>query len=76
MKYIGFMGSVKRQWGQSWPMLSQRFIDLRSSNCCACRATYPVVFTQVGEPTFREIEANLLERALEQEDVVISTGVA
>lgn len=72
---IGFMGVGKTTVGQKLAhALGQRFIDLDQAIAAHVGQPIPSFFTQVGEPTFREIEANLLERALEQEDVVISTG--
>lgn len=69
------MGVGKTTVGQKLARdLGQHFFDLDQAIAAHVGQPTPSFFTQVGEPTFREIEANLLERALEQEDVVISTG--
>ncbi|WP_371088838.1 shikimate kinase [Weissella confusa] len=72
---IGFMGAGKTTVGQELALdLSKHFIDLDQAIVEHVGQGIPAFFSQVGEPTFREIEAKMLAKVLEQPDTVISTG--
>ena len=72
---IGFMGAGKTTVGQELAHdLGKHFIDLDQAIVEHVGQRIPAFFSQVGEPTFREIEAKMLAKVLEQPDTVISTG--
>lgn len=72
---IGFMGVGKSTVGNNLAeVLHKPFIDLDSMIEEHTGQSIPNFFSKVGEGSFRTIEANLLTKALQMEEVVISTG--
>lgn len=72
---IGFMGSGKTTIGQEVAKeLGYRWIDLDTYIQQQEKITIPDIFARYGETYFRKLEVKYLERVLDEEDVVISTG--
>ncbi len=63
--------TVGRQLAEKlgWP-----FIDLDSRIEAKAGKTITVIFSEEGEATFRQLEKDLLQEALQQEPAVIATG--
>jgi shikimate kinase len=72
---VGFMGAGKSTLG---PILAERlgwrFLDSDQQLESETRATIADLFTTLGEPAFRRMEAQVVELLLRQPDVVIALG--
>ena len=72
---IGFMGSGKTTTGKKLAaMLGWAFTDLDRSIEEHTGMTIPQIFSDKGEPYFREIEADMLRKQHEAVNTVIATG--
>lgn len=72
---LGYMGSGKTTVGKRLAKaLSLSFVDLDAYIETRYRKTVPVLFEEMGEDGFRQIENRSLCEVSEFEDVVISTG--
>jgi len=71
----GFMGTGKTKVGKILSdMLSYRLIDSDSIIEKEQKMSITDIFKEYGEPAFRDIEAHIIKRLSEMENVVISTG--
>lgn len=72
---IGFMGTGKSSIGK---LLAQKlkwnFVDTDSLIGKSAGMTISEIFTKNGEPKFRDMETNVLQKVLFKENQVISTG--
>lgn len=72
---VGMSGSGKSTVGEIVARkLGWRFVDMDDVIEEEAGRTIPEIFDQDGEPAFRQKESALLERLLQQADVVVSTG--
>ena len=72
---IGMMGSGKTKSGQKLAKtLSYKFIDVDAFIEEKEGKTIPLLFKEIGELKFRELEHRYVLKLLEYKDVVISTG--
>lgn len=72
---VGMSGSGKSTVGKIVAeKIGWRFVDMDDVIEQEDGRTIPEIFMQDGEPAFRALEANLLQRVLRDTDVVISTG--
>jgi shikimate kinase len=72
---IGFMGSGKSTAGKKLAsLLGWKFIDLDKSIEEYIGKSIPAIFSEEGEPFFRETEAKLLKNIESLSDTIISTG--
>jgi shikimate kinase len=71
----GFMGTGKTAVGRKLSMfLKMELIDVDTEIEKSQRMTINEIFKQFGEPGFREIETETIQKLSEQKDVIISTG--
>ena len=72
---VGFMGSGKSSVGRAVARrLGWRFLDFDQEIVREAGQTIPEIFEQHGEPHFRELEARVAARLLEQKRVVLGSG--
>ncbi|HIF14924.1 MAG TPA: shikimate kinase, partial [Bacteroidetes bacterium] len=72
---LGFMGSGKTTIGkQLAKKLNYNFIDLDQYIEKALNTSVSSIFSDKGEPYFRDIETSYLKKALELKNSVISLG--
>lgn len=72
---VGFMGSGKTSVGRAVAdRLGWRFIDFDDEIVSDAGASIPEIFGRHGEPHFRELEARVAERLLEETEVVLGSG--
>ncbi len=72
---IGFPGTGKSTVGRLLAArLGRAFVDLDDLVVEAAGRSIPDIFRSDGEPAFRQLEREALERALTQEAAVIATG--
>ena len=72
---IGMMGSGKTKIGQKLAKaLSYKFIDIDAFIEEKEEKSIPLLFKEIGEDKFRELEYHYILKTLEYEDVVVSTG--
>jgi shikimate kinase len=71
----GFMGTGKTAVGRRLAMLlNMELIDVDTEIEKSQQMTINEIFRQVGEPRFREIETEMIQKLSERKDVIISTG--
>jgi shikimate kinase len=71
----GFMGTGKTAVGRRLAMLLNReLIDVDTEIEKSQQMTINEIFRQFGEPRFREIETEMIQKLSERKDVIISTG--
>ncbi len=71
----GFMGAGKSTVGRLVAnALGWQFIDTDAAISAREGMSIAELFAQFGEPAFRRIEREVLQQALDQEEVVIATG--
>ena len=71
----GFMGTGKTAVGRRLAMLlNMELIDVDTEIEKAQQTTINEIFRQFGEPRFREIETEMIQKLSERKDVIISTG--
>jgi shikimate kinase len=71
----GFMGSGKSAVGEQLSrMLSWRLIDVDNEIMRSRALSINEIFSRLGEPAFREIEAEMIRSVARERNVVISTG--
>ncbi len=71
----GFMGTGKTAVGKKLSMfLKMELIDVDTEIEKSQRMTINEIFKQFGEPGFREIETEMIQKLSERKDVIISTG--
>jgi shikimate kinase len=72
---IGFMGSGKTTLGRELAgVLGIRFLDMDQEIEQSQEMTINRIFSEKGEPVFREMESALLQRIILMDDLVVSTG--
>jgi shikimate kinase len=72
---VGFMGSGKTTLGKRLASrLNHPFLDLDAEIERVTRRTIPEIFSESGEPKFREIERNTLIDVLINDEYVLATG--
>jgi len=72
---IGYMASGKSWVGKELALITGlTFIDLDQLFETTFRITILDFFEKYGEPLFRKLESNLLDRVCEQENILVSTG--
>lgn len=72
---VGMMGAGKTAVGRALAArLSARFRDSDAEIETAANMTVPEIFTRDGEPFFRRKETQIIERLLQDESCVLSTG--
>jgi len=72
---VGFMGSGKTSVGRRLAeRLGWRFVDFDDEIEGAAGASVPEIFASRGEPWFRDLEARVAERWLEEHAVVLGSG--
>ena len=72
---IGLPSSGKSTLGKKLArILNYRFVDMDKLIEKDQQMTIPEIFTQKGEPYFREVESRILKNTLENRRVVIATG--
>lgn len=72
---MGFMASGKTSVGRVLArFLGWGFVDFDEEIEAAAGATIPEIFSEEGEPAFRELEERVGRRLLEMENVVLATG--
>ncbi len=72
---IGFMGTGKTTVGQLLSdKLGHTFVDTDGLIVEAAGMTIPELFEHKGEPYFRDLESEMLEKALQREGLVLATG--
>ena len=71
----GFMGTGKTAVGRRLAMLlNMELIDVDTEIEKSQQMTINEIFRQFGEPGFREIETEMIQKLSERKDVIISTG--
>ena len=71
----GFMGTGKTAVGRRLAMLlNMELIDVDTEIEKSQQMTINEIFRQFGEPGFREIETEMIQKLSERRDVIISTG--
>ena len=71
----GFMGTGKTAVGRRLAMLlNMELMDVDTEIEKSQQMTINEIFRQVGEPRFREIETEMIQKLSERKDVIISTG--
>jgi shikimate kinase len=71
----GFMGTGKTAVGRRLAMLlNMELIDVDTEIEKSQQMTINEIFKQFGEPGFREIETDMIQKLSERRDVIISTG--
>jgi shikimate kinase len=71
----GFMGTGKTAVGRRLAMLlNMELIDVDTEIEKSQQMTINEIFRQFGEPRFREIETEMIQKLSERKDVIISTG--
>jgi shikimate kinase len=71
----GFMGTGKTAVGRRLAMLlNMELIDVDTEIEKSQQMTINEIFRQFGEPRFREIETEMIQKLSERRDVIISTG--
>jgi len=71
----GFMGTGKTAVGRRLAMLlKMELIDVDTEIEKSQQMTINEIFRQFGEPRFREIETEMIQKLSERRDVIISTG--
>ena len=71
----GFMGTGKTAVGRKLSMfLKMELIDVDTEIEKSQQMTINEIFRQFGEPRFREIETEMIQKLSERKDVIISTG--
>ncbi len=71
----GFMGTGKTAVGKKLSMfLKMELIDVDTEIEKSQRMTINEIFKQFGEPGFRKIETEMIQKLSERKDVIISTG--
>jgi shikimate kinase len=71
----GFMGTGKTAVGRRLSMLlNMELIDVDTEIQKSQQMTINEIFRQFGEPRFREIETEMIQKLSERKDVIISTG--
>jgi len=71
----GFMGTGKTAIGRKLSMLlNMELIDVDTEIEKSQQMTIGEIFKQFGEPRFREIETEMIQKLSERKDVIISTG--
>jgi shikimate kinase len=71
----GFMGTGKTVVGRKLSkVLNMEIIDVDTEIEKSQQMTINEIFKQFGEPRFREIETEMIQKLSEQKDVIISTG--
>ncbi|NPV71132.1 MAG: 3-dehydroquinate synthase [Firmicutes bacterium] len=72
---IGFMGTGKSTVGRMLARaLNRRFVDTDTLVERIAGMAIPEIFSRMGEPAFRELEARAVRTAAELRDVVIAVG--
>lgn len=72
---VGMMGAGKTAVGRALALrLNTRFRDSDAEIETAANMTVPEIFTRDGEPFFRHKETQIIERLLQEESCVLSTG--
>lgn len=72
---VGFMASGKTSVGERLArLLGWRFTDFDAEIEARAGASIPEIFARQGEEAFRELEARVGRRLLQEEDVVLATG--
>ena len=72
---IGLMGAGKTTIGKELSnKLNLRFIDMDDEIEKQSKMSIVDIFKKYGENRFREIESKLLEKAVLEDDIIISTG--
>ncbi len=72
---IGLMGAGKTTIGKELSnKLNLRFIDMDDEIEKQSKMSIVDIFEKYGENRFREIESKLLEKAVLEDDIIISTG--
>lgn len=73
---VGFMAAGKSRVGQGLAeALGWRFVDLDTEIERAAGRSIPSIFSEVGEPAFRRLEAEIADRVLSSPDqLVLATG--
>lgn len=72
---VGFMGAGKSSVGRRVAKsLGWRFVDFDDEVTAAAGMSVPEIFEKEGEAAFRELEADVGQRLLAQEQVVLATG--
>ena len=72
---VGFMGSGKTSVGRALAArLGWRFIDFDDEIVAEAGASIPELFDKYGEAYFRDLEAEVSARILDQTDVVLGSG--
>jgi shikimate kinase len=71
----GFMGTGKTAVGRELSrLLNMELIDVDTEIEKSHRITINEIFKKFGEPRFREIETEMVQKLSEQRNVIISTG--
>ena len=71
----GFMGTGKTAVGRRLAMLlNMELIDVDTEIEKSQQMSINEIFRQFGEPGFREIETEMIQKLSERKDVIISTG--
>jgi shikimate kinase len=71
----GFMGTGKTAVGRELSrLLNMELIDVDTEIEKSQRITINEIFKKFGEPRFREIETEMVQKLSEQRNVIISTG--
>ncbi len=71
----GFMGTGKTAVGRELSrLLNMELIDVDTEIEKSQRITINEIFKKFGEPRFREIETEMIQKLSEQRNVIISTG--
>ena len=71
----GFMGTGKTAVGRRLAMLlNMKLMDVDTEIEKSQQMTINEIFRQFGEPRFREIETEMIQKLSERKDVIISTG--